>query len=330
MANVTGPMYLNNHSYFSLRYGVLKPAELLAIGQGLGLQTMPLTDINNTSANLEFVRLAPAYGIKPVLGIDFRNGIDQNFVALARNNQGYQELNEYLAKYLHTGEKIPATAPEFRHCYVIYPFAKAPATLREFEYLGINREQPGQLRLSPWQQRLNKLVILQPITFRHQQDFNIHRLLRAIELNTLLSKVPASETAANSNRPIDSRELQAAFADFPQIIANTNKILDDCVISFAFGNHHKHHNQQTYTGSEEGDYRKVRELCYQSVQQRYPNPGEDIYARIEKELAIIRQKGFLAYFLINWDILNYARAKGYFYIGRGSGANSNRAIHSRG
>ena len=55
---------------------------------------------------------------------------------------------------------------------------------------------------------------------------------------------------------------------------------------------------------------------------RYPDPGEHIFKRVEKELEIIRQKGFLSYFLINWDITSYARSKGYFYVGRGSGANS--------
>ncbi|MFN9800175.1 MAG: DNA polymerase III subunit alpha, partial [Bacteroidota bacterium] len=44
--------------------------------------------------------------------------------------------------------------------------------------------------------------------------------------------------------------------------------------------------------------------------------------RVTKELDLIRKKGFISYFLINWDITSYARSKGYFYVGRGSGANS--------
>ncbi len=315
-------MYLNNHSYFSLRYGVLPPGELLALGKNMGLDTLALTDINNTSANLEFVRLAPRYGIKPILGIDFRNAIEQKFVALAKNNRGYQELNEFLAHYLHTGTDLPPVAPDFQHCYVIYPFGRAPAALREWEYIGINKQQVAKLRFPTRQHPLNKLVILQPITFRHQQDFNIHRLLRAIGLNTLLSKLADTAVADKNDRPVKPEDLRQAFAGFPQLIENTRQILAGCHIDFTFGDQGQHNNQQTYTGSEAGDYEKVKQLCYAAVKQRYPNPGEEIYARIEKELAIIRQKGFLAYFLINWDILAYARTKGYFYIGRGSGANS--------
>ena len=55
---------------------------------------------------------------------------------------------------------------------------------------------------------------------------------------------------------------------------------------------------------------------------RYGVPNDNVLSRIKKELDIIQQKGFVSYFLINWKILKYARSKGYFYVGRGSGANS--------
>ena len=77
-------MYLNCHTYYSLRYGTIKPEQLLAITSKNGLQTLALTDINNTSACLDFVRLSEKYDIKPVLGVDFRNGAQQQFVMLAK------------------------------------------------------------------------------------------------------------------------------------------------------------------------------------------------------------------------------------------------------
>ncbi|MCC6818870.1 MAG: DNA polymerase III subunit alpha, partial [Bacteroidia bacterium] len=48
----------------------------------------------------------------------------------------------------------------------------------------------------------------------------------------------------------------------------------------------------------------------------------EVFNRIEKELEVIQQLNFASYFLINWDIVNYARSKDYYYVGRGSGANS--------
>ena len=86
-------MYLNCHSYYSLRYGTIKPERLLAIASENGLQTLALTDINNTSACLDFVRLSKNYKIKPVLGIDFRNRAKQQFILIAKNNNGFYNIN---------------------------------------------------------------------------------------------------------------------------------------------------------------------------------------------------------------------------------------------
>ncbi|MEN8225798.1 MAG: DNA polymerase III subunit alpha, partial [Bacteroidota bacterium] len=315
-------MYLNNHTYFSLRYGVLKPRELLELMQGMGVRTLALTDINNTSGGLEFVRQALLYKIKPILGIDFRNGVEPNFVALAKNNAGFQELNDYLSYYLEKEKDFPAQAPEFAHAYVIYPFSKPPDRLRNNEFVGISMQQIPQLYISEWAHRLSELVVLQPVTFRDQRDFNTHRLLRAIALNTLLSKLPKSEEANKEDKPVNPEDIHNAFAEFPEILYNTQAILDNCSIYFEFGDQFPHKNQKTYTGSEKKDYELVKILCHKTVRQRYPNPGKNIFKRIEKELNIIRQKGALAYFLINWDIIEYARSKNYAYVGRGSGANS--------
>ena len=122
-------MYLNCHTYYSLRFGTLSEVELLNLAQENQLRQLALTDINNTSAGLNFVRKAQEYGIKPILGIDFRNGVDQCFVALAKNNEGYQELNNFLSLHLHDQKKIPATAPAFKNVFVIYPFNKVTPDL---------------------------------------------------------------------------------------------------------------------------------------------------------------------------------------------------------
>ena len=119
---------------------------MLELAQGISIKAMALTDINNTSAGLEFARLAPSYKIKPILGIDFRNGVEQCYVALAKSNKGFQELNAHLSYHLHHGEPIPATAPNFKHAYVIYPFHKAPETLNhciETKEQNFPRVEPG-------------------------------------------------------------------------------------------------------------------------------------------------------------------------------------------
>ena len=60
-------MIINCHSYYSLRYGTLSIRELVEFAKEYGVSTLALTDINNTSAALDFIRYAKSHGIKPVI-----------------------------------------------------------------------------------------------------------------------------------------------------------------------------------------------------------------------------------------------------------------------
>ncbi len=316
-------MYLNTHTYFSLRYGTMPAKELLDEARRCNINTLALTDINNTSACLNFVRMAPDYNIKPVLGIDFRNGVQQQFVGIAKNNEGFYELNRFLSHYLATGEKIPSEAPGFNHSFVIYPFSTYKgASLKKNEYLGITPQDLNKLKFSAWKNKTNRMVILQTVTFRNKSDFNAHRLLRAIDNNTLLSKLSKTEEGSEQDKMVPKEQLLEKYAEFPEIIENTARLLQDCSINFEFGSEHPPKNKKTFTSSEEEDYRLLVQLCNEGLPYRYAHPDEKIKERLKKELEIIRQKKFISYFLMNWDILCYARRKGYFYVGRGSGANS--------
>lgn len=315
---------LNIHSTYSLRYGMVKPDEVLHLLKELGYESGALTDINNTSACLDFLRLAPKYGIHPAIGIDFRNSATPCFVGLAVNNEGYKNLNDYLSFHLHQSLPIPRKAVPMPHTIFIYPFKQFAELeeLEENEYIGLHINDLNRLRFSPWLQRKHKLVILHSMSFRHRRDFNAHRLLRAIDKNTLLSKLPKSEEGKEEDIFIKRDTLYAYFQEFPEIIQNTEEILARCALHFGFGEEQVNQNQQSYTSSVAEDREMVRRLCREGLSYRYPNPDERIHTRIQKELEIIEQKGFLSYFLINWDIVSYARSKGYFYVGRGSGANS--------
>jgi DNA polymerase-3 subunit alpha len=149
--------------------------------------------------------------------------------------------------------------------------------------------------------------------------FNAHRLLRSIGKNTLLSKLPEGEQAQPEEWMVPENKLLERFSAYPEIIYNTKSILDDCSLKFEFG---KSKNKKSFTESEKQDERKLRELCAENLLYRYPEKSKAIIDRYEKEIKAITEQGFASYFLINWDIVNYARHKNYFYVGRGSGANS--------
>lgn len=315
-------MPLNNHSCYSFRYGVIKPKDLIDLSIELGYKSIALTDINNTSAHLNFLRLAQSKGLHPVIGIDFRNGIDQLYVALAKTNEGYREINDYLSRHLTQAKpSIKADAPPFKEVYVIYPFDKIPErTLAEYEYIGVRAFDLNKLKMRRDLPE-DRLLAMHSGSFRNQTDYRIHKLLRAVELNTIYTKVTPSDYARQEDVFITRQVHEQTFEEFPQLVENTDDLLSQCQIEFTF-EEVESKNQQTYTGSISKDIKLIRRLCKDNLHYRYPNPTEEIIARLDKELFIIEEKNFISYFLINWDITSYARSRNYFYVGRGSGANS--------
>lgn len=295
--------------------------ELLKEAQTRGLKKLALTEINGTSSAIEFIRLAPKFDIEPVVGIDFRNGIKQLYIGLALNNEGFLELNSFLSPYLHEEKPLPARAPVFKNVIIIYPDEQYSGfQLRENEYIGLHAK--NIIRFRSLIKENPKLVSLHTNTFRNKKDFNTHRLLRAIAKNILLSKLPEAEQSSPEHHWIEEKELLKRYESNPQLVINAQNLLDRCTIAFDFSEDKEHKNQKTYTGDPSQDYQLLLQKCEEGLKYRYPVVTDAIKERLNKELDIIRQKDFVAYFLINWDIVRYARSKGYYYVGRGSGANS--------
>ncbi len=319
-------MYLNCHSYYSLRFGTFSETDLLELARNNHVMQLALTDVNNTSACLNFIRKAPEYGIKPVVGIDFRNGAIQQFVGIAKNNAGYAELNRYLSEHLHRGIPFPGRAPKFENAFVVYPFEKVLELdikdLLEYEKIGISIKDLRKLRFSKYRDQTQKLVVNQPVTFRDKKDFNTHRLLRAIANNTLLSMLSKEEEADEDEKMYPIANLCEAFRDFPQLLENTDALLKSCSIEFDFSAQKQSLNQQVFHESPESDEQRLLELCMQNLKRRYPENQDAAFQRMQLELGVIKKMNFVSYFLINHRIVEYARSRNYFYVGRGSGANS--------
>lgn len=261
---------------------------------------------------------APEHAMQPVVGIDYRNGPHQQYIGIARNNEGFRELNEHLSMHAHAGEPFAFCAPEFSQCYVIYPMGEK-RVLRENEFIGIRPAQVRNLPFAYWKEHLHKLVVLQPVTFGNKRDFNAHRLLRAIDKNVLLSKLPKYEEARMDEVALSVSELRMTFEGYPEILDNTRRLMDDCRISFRYGTNK---NKKYFSGSASQDREMIRRECEKGLEYRYGVAPANVLERMEKELKLITELGFCSYFLINWDLVTYARSRNYYYVGRGSGANS--------
>lgn len=258
-------MYLNCHSYYSLRFGTFSEIELLEMAAAHGIKSLALTDINNTSACLNFIRKAKDFGIKPIVGIDFRNGASQRFVGVARNNEGFYELNSFLSKLSINKQAVPDMAPEFENVFVIYPLEQVmqleKVHFKPYEFIGVGVEDLRRLPFSIYKGYTDKLVVQQQVTIRNKRDFNAHRLLRAIDNNILLSKLPKSEECRETDKMYTLNELRKRFEQFDFILGNTEQLLEQCTIYFEFGNNRISQNQSLYLESVEADFELLKKLC---------------------------------------------------------------------
>jgi len=312
-------MYLNCHSFHSLRYGTIPLTELVQQAANCGVKAMALTDINTVTGIYDFIKGCEEASIKPLVGIEFRCNHQLRYIGLAKNANGLAEMNRFLTKHNFENTPLPWSAPEFKDVAVIYPFENLPPVLKEQEYAGIRPEQLPKLFLPEWKARLDKMVVLQPVTFRTKREFNLHKILRAIDTNVILSKLTENDYCKTSELMIPLEELLVKFEEHPQIIENTEKLIEGCNFEFDFKTPK---NKKHYSGSRESDIQLLTKLAHEGLFKKYGNHNPQAKARVEKELKVIDQLEFSGYFLITWDIIQYSNSQGFMHIGRGSGANS--------
>ena len=309
-----------------MRFGTFSENELLELAVKNNVKCLALTDINNTSACLNFIRRAKHFGIRPLVGIDFRDGANQLYVGIAKNNLGFMELNNFLSNYSHNKKPLPEIAPRFENAYIIYPFEQVmkleKVHFQEDEFIGVNIEDLKKLPFTNFKEQAGRLVVQQQVTIRNKKDFNAHRLLRAIDKNTLLSKLDTSEQCHINDKMLPLEELLEVFKLYPNIVENTERLISNCSIDFSFDGDRISQNQKVFLDSPEEDFKLLEKLCKEGLPKRYSNPNDKVLERIERELKTIRELGFVSYFLINHDIVQYSKNNGYVHVGRGSGANS--------
>ena len=282
----------------------------------MGYRTLPLTDINTTMGAADFVTECQKQGIRPVMGVEVRNGNELLYTALARNNAGFAEINRFISQHNLNKQPYPVVAPEWENTYVLYPFGKRkPAQLKPYEYLGVRFSQLTKMFR---QESFEKLVALQPATFAEADDFQLHQCLRAIDENVLISRLDPATCAAPDEILLPLERIKTTYALYSQLIENAERILDDCEINLD----DSPKNKRTFTGNVYDDRELLRQLAFDGMIYRYGKTNKTAYRRVEKELEIIEKMGFCAYFLIAWDIVNFAMKQGFYHVGRGSGANS--------
>jgi DNA-directed DNA polymerase III PolC len=326
-------MFLNTHSQYSLRYGTMDIKALIAEAREKNIHQMVLTDVNNSTGCMEFIRLCkkegfekedsdgkiwPPYHIKPIIGIEFRRNHKLLYVGIAKNKEGMKALNDFLTEHNLEEKPLPDEAPSLSDVFIIYPYGNK-SNLKENEYLGIRANELTKIVGKPVTKLKDKLVVLHPVTFKGKLMYRLHQYLRAIALSTVLGKLTAQDFCQEDEFFIPENELVGKFKNHYFIVENTQKLLDSCNMDeYTFG----HKNKKTFTGNVKDDLALLTKLAMDGADYRYGRANKEAIKRIKSELKVIADLNFCAYFLITWDVVAYAMRKGYYHVGRGSGANS--------
>ena len=313
-------MYLNTHSYFSLRYGTLEIKKLIELAKQFNIKVLALTDINNSTGMIDFVKTCRENQVKPIGGMEFRNGNQSLYTGIALNIEGMRELNEYVSWHNINKQNYPEHAGEFNNSYIIYPFGSRPVKeLRENEFIGIKTDQVRKLFTSEYKNNPSKLIIQHPVTYADEKGYFLHKNLRAVDNNILISHLKDEMLAGKNEFFLNTDDLLSFYKDYPQIIRNTEKTLEECEIDYNFKTFK---NKKTFTGNARDDQQLLTKLAYEGMYYRYGKENKEALRRVENELNIIFNLGFASYFLITWDIIRYSISRSYYHVGRGSGANS--------
>jgi DNA polymerase-3 subunit alpha len=287
-----------------------------------GVTTLALTDINNSTGIIDFVKTCRENGIRPVAGIEFRREEKLLYTGLARNNEGFRELNEFLSVHTVNGIPLPDEAPEFENVAIVYPFTSQGVRCighLETEFVGVPPSFLRKLATINDKSILDRAVIFFPVTFSGEKEYDLHRNLRAIDNNILLSRLRPEQLAAPYEMMIPEGKVKELYKDYPQLIRNTEQLLGESAIDFDFSSHK---NRKTFTGNSYDDKTLLEKLANDGLVYRYGKTNREAAKRVRHELEIIDKMGFSSYFLITWDIIRYSMSRGFYHVGRGSGANS--------
>ena len=147
-----------------------------------------------------------------------------------------------------------------------------------------------------------------------------HEALLCIQTQTTLDDPNRMRFQTDEFYFTSPQEMKALFKETPQAIAATLEIAERCNLELDFKKVHLP-KYEPPVGKSKEDF--LRELCDEGIKRRYGSSNEAIAERLEHELKIIKDMGFVSYFLIVWDFTHYAKSKGIpVGPGRGSAAGS--------
>ena len=331
--------HLHVHSWFSFGIGASSPEVLVEAAARRGYRTLALTDTNGVYGAVEFQKACEANGIRPILGAHLvANG--QDAVILAEDARGWGTLGRAVSA-VHWEPELALSAQLAVDRAGLTVITQDVALLERLVKLSGPAGLCAELRPGPHRhavlaaaRRLGiPAVVTGGVVMAHAEDWNRHRLIRAIHDNDTLPEDGEPRTAnrepqtSGSMRrsPIADRcsprdawlrpaaDLERHFPDVPEAFAAAAVIAERCQYRIPIG-------RTIAPRHAEADdaLQQLRSLAYEGALRRYGTIAPVTRDRLEHELGIIAMKGFADYFLVVRDIILHAPT----HCGRGSVANS--------
>jgi DNA polymerase III alpha subunit len=310
--------HLHVHSYFSMMRGTAGPDELCRRAKAAGMDSLALTDTNGLYGLVFFIQSADEAGIRPIIGAEAVTN-EERAVLLVRSAEGYENLCRILTR-VHTeaGFSLRKALQESSGgLAVLTDSIPLLSGLRGrphlYAELAAGRSWRPVLAFARGAGVIP--VATAGVYFAEPADRGFHCLLRAIDLNTKFSRLPASEVAPESAWLRSQADMARLFPDVPEALANAEALADACRFrpdfSLAL--------PEGFDGmTRDETLLHLREKCLAGLGRRYGRVTEEALKRLDYELDIIGRKGFASVFLIVEDIV----ARAPRTCGRGSAAAS--------
>ena len=165
------------------------------------------------------------------------------------------------------------------------------------------------------------LVCTNDAHYLRREDSEMHDVLLCIQTGKTLEDENRMRFSGTEFYVKSGEEMASLFPEAPETLENTVRIAEMCNMDFVFGKYHLPAFQLPEGESDARTY--LEKLCEQGFQKRYPSALQEYRDRLRYELDMIARMGFVEYFLIVQDFVNYAKSRGIpVGPGRGSGAGS--------
>ncbi|WP_342443869.1 DNA polymerase III subunit alpha [Geobacillus sp. FSL W8-0032] len=343
-------VHLHVVSAYSLLQSAATVEALAAKAKQLGYEALALTDRHVLYGAIPFYRECEQHGLRPIIGMMtdvILEGDEAAFplVLLAANEEGYRHLieistavqmgeekriHEDVLRRLNGGIMAITPGPNGRveSLLAAGDVARAKETLFRYRQLFAGRLyiaiQRGERWRGPYEDGLRRLaeelgippVATNDVRYVEREDALAFRCLQALSRG-----VPLANIAEEDGRHLAAPdEMARRFADWPEALANSIEIANQCALRLEFGRR-RLPKFPVPDGETADGY--LRRLCEQGLARRVPSADARYWRRLEHELAIIESLRFSDYFLIVADVLAYARRRGIMTgPGRGSAAGS--------